>query len=157
MPLPVAAAWDRASPRERSLAGWGFALLALALLHALAWQPLMQDLQRSREALLRERATLQRLQARVQPERDAATAAMPMTSVRPAVERVLDAHGLRSANVQLDVHGDRVSLLLSGVRFDALVELVDELSRTAGIRVLEARLIARVQPGTVRAELTFGR
>ena len=48
-------------------------------------------------------------------------------------------------------------MVLDAVRLDALVGLVDDLARTAGLRVVEARLLARVEPGTVRAEMTLGR
>jgi type II secretory pathway component PulM len=70
---------------------------------------------------------------------------------------VLDTHDLRSAATSLDARDDRVSLVLGAVRFDALIAMLDDLARRDRIRVVEARLAARVEPGTVRAELTLGR
>ena len=42
-------------------------------------------------------------------------------------------------------------------RFDTLVAAVAAVSRDDGLRPVEGTLTARVEPGTVRAELTFAR
>jgi hypothetical protein len=65
--------------------------------------------------------------------------------------------GLRPAVTALDVQDGRVRLTFAAVRFDALVALLDALARTDGLRAVDAVLAARVEPGTVRAELTLAR
>jgi general secretion pathway protein M len=156
LPASIADAWYRASPRERVLLRWGAVVVLLALLYAVAWQPLARDIARVRETLARDRATLDVLRSYAQPQRSAGTTSAP-PDVRAAVERALDAHGLRVTAGAPDARDNRVSLVLGAVPFDTLVALLDELSRTDHVRVIEARLTARVDPGTVRAELTLGR
>jgi general secretion pathway protein M len=157
VPASVTDAWDRASPRERLLLAWGSLVVVLAVLYAVAWQPLTRDIARTHEMLARDRATLAVLQGYTQPQRSAGTTQAPPSDARAAVERALDARGLRAATSQIDTRDNRVSLVLGAVPFDALVTLLDELARTERVRVIEARLTARVEPGTVRAELTLGR
>ena len=52
---------------------------------------------------------------------------------------------------------NRVHVVLPEVRFDALVAALDALARDDGLRPVEASLTARVDPGTLRAELSFAR
>ena len=48
-------------------------------------------------------------------------------------------------------------IVFADVGVDPLVALLDTLYRDAQLRVVEATLTARVEPGTVRAELTLAR
>ena len=57
----------------------------------------------------------------------------------------------------IDLRDNRVHVVLSEVRFDALIAALDWLARDEGLRPVEASLTARVEPGTLRAELTFAR
>jgi general secretion pathway protein M len=158
LPAGLARALDAASPRERRLVVTAALVVVLALLYVVAWTPLVRDIDRSRDRLARDHATLaavQRLEASTAAS--SAVAAPVATEPRAAVLAALDARGLRTGATQVDVREGRVSLVLEGVRFDALVGFADELARTAGLRVVEARLLARVEPGTVRAEMTLGR
>lgn len=157
MPAPMASAWDRASPRERLLLRWGALVVVLAVLYAIAWQPLRRDIARTHESLLRERATLALLQGYADPQRSAGATQGAQGDARAAVERALDARGLRAAATSLEAREGRVSLTLGAVSFDALIALLDEVARNDHLRVMEARLTARVEPGSVRAELTLGR
>ena len=156
LPTGLANAWDRASPRERALVRWAALLVALAVLYALAWQPLARDIARTRDALQRDRLTLATLQGYAEP---ATTSGMsePPSEPQAAVARALEARGLRGAAAQIETREGRVALVLPAVSFDALVALLDELARNDRLRTLEARITARVEPGTVRAELTLGR
>jgi type II secretory pathway component PulM len=70
---------------------------------------------------------------------------------------VLAERGLRPAVTAIDVQDGRVRLTFAAVRFDALIALLDALARTDGLRAVDAVLAARVEPGTVRAELTLAR
>jgi len=148
-------AFDRASPRERVLLRWGALVVVLGVLYAIAWQPLTRDIERTRETLARDRATLATLRSYADVRASGTVDPAPV-DVRAAVERVLDARGLRGA-AQLDARDGRVGVVLGTVPFDTLVRLLDDLARADRVRALEARITARVDPGTVRAELTLGR
>jgi type II secretory pathway component PulM len=151
----LARAWDRASPRERTLLRWGAFLVGLAILYAAAWQPLTRDIERTREALARDRATLATLRSYADVRASGSVEPAP-ADVRAAVERVLDARGLRAA-ATLEAREGRVGAVLGSVAFDTLVRVLDDLARAERVRLIEARITARVEPATVRAELTLGR
>ena len=158
LPAGLARALDAASPRERRLVVVAALVVVFAVLHGVAWTPLVRDIDRTRDRLAHEHATLaavQRLQASAAASSSVATPAA--ADPRAAVLAALDARGLRTGASQVDAREGRVSIVLDAVPFDALVGLADELARTAGLRIVEARLLARVEPGTVRAEMTLGR
>ena len=157
LPAGVARALDAASPRERRLVVTAALVVVLAVLYVVAWTPLTRDIERARDNLARDRATLAAMQ-RLDASSAAPASVSPPAAVEPraAVLAALDARGLRGA-AQVDLREGRVSMVLGAVPLDALVGLADDLQRTAGLRVVEARLLARVEPGTVRAEITLGR
>ena len=66
-------------------------------------------------------------------------------------------HELRAAPVPSASTEGRYSVVVDDVRFDTLVAALDALARDAGVRVVAATLTARVEPGRVRADLTFAR
>ena len=136
---------------------WTGLVVLLAILYALAWQPLARDIMRTRDALERDRATLATVRPYAESRiTDRAGDAAP-SDPRAAVARALESRGLRAAASSLEAREGRVALVLGAVPFDALVAFLDDLSRNEGLRAIEARVTARVEPGTVRAELTLGR
>ena len=64
---------------------------------------------------------------------------------------------VRAAVSTLDVQDGRVRLGFAAVRFDALVGLLDALAKSEGLRAVDATLTARVEAGTVRADVTLAR
>ena len=155
LPTAIVDAWDRASPRERALLAVGAAVVTLAVLYVIAWQPLARDIARTSDALQRDRAALAVVRGYVEPPTPSATApASAGTDARAAVTRALSARGIAG---QVEPRDGRVSVVIAAVSFDALVQLLDDVARTDGMRALEARITARVEPGTVRAELSLGR
>jgi type II secretory pathway component PulM len=50
-----------------------------------------------------------------------------------------------------------VSVAFGAIEFDALVGALEALQRDARLRVVEATIAARVEPGVVRAELVLAR
>jgi type II secretory pathway component PulM len=64
---------------------------------------------------------------------------------------------LRAAVTQLEWRDGRAHVVLAAVGYDALVGALEALQRDAGLRVVEATLTARVEPGTVRADFTLAR
>jgi type II secretory pathway component PulM len=156
LPAAWTDAWDRASPRERTLLGFTTAIVVLAVAYAVAWQPLARDIARTHDELDRDRDVLAVLRTYVEAP-TATTTPAPPGDARGAVIRALDARNLRASASAIEAREGRVSVVLGAAPFDAVVLLLDDLARTDGLRVIEARVTARVEPGTVRAELTLGR
>jgi type II secretory pathway component PulM len=134
-------------------------VVALAIFWAIVWQPMVADTAR----LLRERtrdATVLAA-ARADAEEIAglrrAPAAPRNGDARAAVERVLAERGLRPMLTSLEVQDGRVRTTFAAVRFDALTGALDTLAKNDGIFPVEITLTPRVEPGTLRAELTLAR
>lgn len=132
-------------------------LLAAAL--AIAWQPLTAAISRARDDVARTRVELAIARERTaETEGLVRAAAAPSTAdVRSAVTRVLGEHSLQSAPVEAKSADGRFAVVIADARFDAVVNALDALVREEGIRLVEGTVTARVDPGSVRAELTFAR
>lgn len=150
--------WVRASTRERRL----LMLAALVVLggagYAWAWQPMVADTARLSRDLPRERAVL--AAARAQAAELVALGKAPVAPRGPlltAVEHALAGHGVRLNAGSLDEKDGRVRVNLGAIGFDALVPLLAALTQKGGVRVIEATVTQRVEPGQVRAELVLGR
>lgn len=151
--------WERAAPRERALLGAAALVVAGALGWTLVWQPMTADIARLQRDHARNHAVLAAARAQAADlaalGRDAKSA--PGADPRAAVERVIAERGLRPAVASIDVQDGRVRVLFNSVRFDTLAATLDALARADGVRLADAVLTTRVEPGTVRAELTFVR
>jgi len=159
LPRALAGAWDRSSRRERRIATIGGTLVAIALLWGLLWQPLRSDISRSREERVRVAALLAQSRAWFDEGAGLARAAPKASASDPrgAVTRAFADHGVRIPASGVDLRENRVRVVLADVRFDTLVAALAALAREEGLRAVEATLTARVEPGTVRAEITFAR
>ncbi|MEP7182238.1 MAG: type II secretion system protein GspM [Betaproteobacteria bacterium] len=158
MPAPVALWWATKSPVERRIVVALAAFVAIALAWVGAWQPLARDVASMRADAPREAAALADARRTVDEIAGLGrAAAVPATDSRADAERVLATQGLRSLATRLDVAEGRVHLLFDGVAFDRLVPVLEALQRDARLRLVEGTLTARVEPGTVRAELTLSR
>ena len=151
--------WERASPRERAMVGTAALVVIAALGWTLMWQPMTADIGRMQRDNARDHAVL--AAARAQATDLAALArdakAAPGTDTRAVVERVIAERGLRPALSSIDLQDGRVRVLFNSVRFETLAATLDTLARTDGVRLADAVLTTRVEPGTIRAELTFVR
>ena len=146
------------SPMRR--ARLAFALVAgiVAIAALVAAIPLRDATARAREDVARNRLMLDVARARTAESLALAHADVPARTgdVRAAIERVLLAQGLHGEPVAAQAAGAQ-SLVIEAAPFDALVRAIDALARDEGVRVVEATLTARVDPGTVRAELVLAR
>ena len=161
MPFPpaVTRAWDRGSPRERTLVSAAIAVVLLAAGWTWIWQPMRDDTERARRELRTDHAALAVAEARIADIaglRQGAQAA-PSSDPRVAIERVLAERALKPALTSLDVKDNRVAITFNAIGFDALVGVLDALARSDGLRPVAATLTARVEPNTVRAEITLAR
>ncbi len=154
----AADAWARASTRERRLVVLAALVVVGGAGYAWLWQPMVADSARLARDLPRERAVL--TAARAQAAEIVAlakTPAPPRGPLRATVEQALAEHGLRPDAGTLDEKEGRLRVDLASVRFDALVPLLAALAQKGGVRVIEATVTQRVEPGQVRAELVLGR
>jgi general secretion pathway protein M len=159
VPPAVVRAWDRGSSREHRLIVAAVVVVALAAAWALVWQPMRDDIGRAQRDLLRDRAVLAAARAQVVDltSLQRVAAASSTGDPRLAVERVLGERGLKANLTALEVKDDRALLTFAAIGFDALVGALDALSKSDGLRPVQATLTARVEPGTVRAEITLAR
>lgn len=159
MPAGVAQWWTTKAPRERRLLALLAAIALVIALWALLWQPLVRDLAAMRLAQVQGAAALVEARAKAQEMAGLAKAPVPATPAddRASLDRVLAQHGLRGGAAQISWQQGRVHLVFAAVGYDALIAALEALQRDARLRVIEATLTARVEPQTVRAELTLGR
>jgi type II secretory pathway component PulM len=75
--------------------------------------------------------------------------------LRGSIERIFARHGLRYAPLDAQAGDDAQTIVIEAAPFDVLVRALDALSREEAVRVIDATLTARVDPGTVRAELVL--
>jgi general secretion pathway protein M len=155
----AASAWERASSRERRLVTLAALVIVFAVAWAWLWQPMQSDVARLTRDLPRLKASLAaaRAQANALVALQQTTALAKRSDPRVAVERVLVERNLRPSVTSLDVVDGRVRLTFAAVRFDALIGLLGALAKSEGLTAVDAVLTARVEPGTVRAEVALAR
>jgi general secretion pathway protein M len=159
VPVPLAQWWRGKSARERRIVAVVAGIALMGALWTLAWQPLARDLAAMRAGQAQRIATLAEARRMAGEMAELARSGAPVVPVddRAALERVLAQYGLRAAATELAWQDARARIVFGAVGFDALVTMLEALQRDAHLRVIEATLTARVEPGTVRAELTLAR
>ena len=156
-PLPFARALDGARAAERRV--WlvvaGVAALAVVAFVAI---PLQDAITHKRDDVVRSRLILDVARARAAENLNLARATVPdkTPDLRATVDRILTAQGVRSAPLETQTADDARKIVIDAVPFADLVRTLDALAH-AGVRVVDATLAARVDPGTVRAELSLAR
>jgi type II secretory pathway component PulM len=156
-PQALTRTWDagRASQRTAWIAIATVAAIAVAMI--VVANPLQDAIARTREDIVRNRLELDVARARIAESAALARAAAPIQNadVRPAVDRVLSARGITYA-VETQGEGP-LRIVVEVAPFDALIRALDALAHEDGVRAVEAIVSARVDPGTVRAELALTR
>jgi len=159
MPAPVARWMAGKSPAERGIAVTLFVAVAAALLWVMVWQPLSRDTVALRLARAANASTLAEARDRVKELAELSRTSAKTASVdaRADLDRALSQLNLRTAATSVEWREGRASLVFAAIGYDTLIGLIDALQRDARLRVVEATITARVDPGTVRAELTLAR
>jgi len=135
------------------------ALVAVAAVGATVLVTLSADaaIVRAREEVRRHAAMLDVARAR-SSEGVTAGAPIDVADTNASVERVLRARGIAFRRIASDGQpDDALGIVIDAVPFDALVGVLDVLAREGRVRPIEANVTARVEPGTVRAELRLTR
>jgi type II secretory pathway component PulM len=159
VPPALAAAWTRWSMRERRMAIAAVAAILFAAAWTLIWLPVQDDTLHARRELAQTRAVLATARVRTEEMAGLQRTSGPSATQDPriAVERVLGERALKGALTSLEVRDGRAYVTFTAIGFDALVGVLDALAKTDGLRIVEATLTPRVDPGTVRAEITLAR
>jgi type II secretory pathway component PulM len=154
----LARSWDAHGAWQRAawVTGALVALVVVALVLVAA--PLRDSIARTRESVAERRLVLDVARARTAENATLARTQAPAGARDPraAIDRAFAEEAIpRAAG---DARGGVAALRIGidDAPFDKLVRALDKLARD-GVRVTEATLTARVDAGTVRAELTFGR
>jgi type II secretory pathway component PulM len=158
-PAPVARWWSSKSARERRIV-LGVAFVAIAAFAWwIVWQPMTRDIAITRAANARNAVALAEARRMVEEMAGLARTALPTggADARTDLERVLAERNLRALATQQDWKDGRVRLVFGAVTYDALIGGLEALQRDVKLRVVEATLTARVEPGTVRAEVVLTR
>jgi len=155
----IARAFDARSGAQRT--GWiVFAIAALAMAAAVRFAaPSAESIARTRDDVARNRMMLEIARSR---SSEAATLGRAQTPVRTgdasaAIDRVLDREGVEHTSAPGDAGGGAVKVVLPQVAFDTLVRALAALAAEEGVHVVEASILARVEPGQVRAEIALAR
>ena len=161
LPVPASVAnWMAThSSVERRIAVGLALLVAIAVLWTALWQPMTRDAASLRVARTVDAAALARAREMTKEIGELARAApkgVP-TDVRADLDRALLQQNLRSAVTSVDWRDGRAHVVLAAVGYDALIVALEALQRDTRLRAVEATITARVEPGTVRAELTLAR
>lgn len=159
MPQPIVRWMAGRTRGERYIVFALIVLVVVVLLWTLIWQPIARDSESLRAARGANAAALSAARAMTDEAAGLARASTTpaATDPRDGLERVLVQQNLRPSVTQLDWKDARAHLVFSAIGYDALVSMLEALQREAGLRATEAVITARVEPGTVRAELTLAR
>jgi type II secretory pathway component PulM len=145
--------------RERGILAALAALLVTIVVWFGLWQPLQRDLATLSVTVPAEHRAL--AGARKMADEMAALARNPAprrtADPRAELERIAAERGLRAAITEQSWQDERVRLVFADVTVDALVRFLEALTRDTALLIVEATLTARVEPGTVRAEITLSR
>jgi len=155
---PLARWWSSQPPLVQRRWRWAAIVAALVVAIAVVAQPLVRSADATRSALAHDAIALAEARARSVEIASLSRTAVPAAGdAKSELDRVLAQSGLRPAVTQLDWQDGRARLTFAAVGFDALVRALETLQREARLRIVDAKITARVDPGTVRAELTLAR
>lgn len=153
----IARALDARSGGQRT--AWiVFAITAFAVAAAVRFAaPLGESIARTRDDVARSRVVLDIARSRNAEAATLGRAQAPVFAgdARAAIDRVLDREGVQHTSAPGDAGA--VKVVLPQVAFDTLVRSLAALAAEEGVHVVEASIIARVEPGLVRAEIALGR
>jgi len=144
---------------ERRIAAALAILVAIVALWTVVWQPMTRDATSLLVAQATDAAALARAREMTKEIGELARAGpkgIP-SDARAELDRALLQQNLRSAVTSVDWRDGRAYVVLAAVSYDALIGALEALQRDARLRIVEGTITARVEPGTVRAELTLGR
>ncbi|MDQ6619937.1 MAG: type II secretion system protein M [Pseudomonadota bacterium] len=158
MPRGMRTWWEDKTVGERHVLAALMASVATVLFWVALWTPLSRDIDRLRIENGRQQEALQTARRDVDEMLNLQRSPTPAPSlVQADVDQSLATSDLRKAVTALQWQQNRAHVTFAAVDFAKLVQWLERLHRDRGIVVHEANLSARVESGTVRAELVLGR
>ena len=153
----IARTLDARSGAQRT--GWiVFAIAALAIAAAVRFAaPIGESIARTRDDVARNRVILDIARGRSSEAATLARAQAPVRTgdARAAIDRVLDREGVQHTSAPGDAGA--IKVVLPQVAFDTLVRALAAVAAEEGVHVIEASILARIEPGQVRAEIALAR
>lgn len=156
-PPTLLQAWDASRPSQRAttITVAFIGMLVVAMLVAVV--PLRDADEHARENLAHTRPVADVARARLAENAALARSAAPTghQDLRTAIDKALSAQGIRYVPMSASSTEPVLRIVVESASFDALVRALEALARDDGVRVVDGVFDARVEPGTVRAELAL--
>lgn len=158
-PAPVARWLAGKSRVERRIVAAIAVAVGVTVLWLGLWQPMRRDADAMRAVRDTNATALATARKMTEEAAGLARASQPSapSDARTTLERILAQQNLRGAVTQLDWQEGRARVAFAAVPFDGLIAFLEALQREGSLRAIDAALTARVEPGSVRAELTLAR
>lgn len=147
--------WSVRDTRERVMLAVAALVATFGLAYALLIDPALAGrdrLQKNLPVLRQEVAQMQAL-SKEAAALSGITAAPLLAMSKENIEASLARHGLKPLNVMLT--GDFVKVQFSAVSFAGTLNWLDDMQRTALLSVVDANIVAQIQPGMVDATFTL--
>ena len=151
--------WASLQSRERRVLGAGAAVLGLALLYLVAFEPAYAGRERLGKELPALRAQVAQMEGlATEARRLAGQASQAVDSpqqLKSQLEQSIEAAGLKGSLSQLSVSGDLIELRFKGVQFAAWLGWFDTALRETRLRAVDMAVDREAAPGVVSARLTL--
>jgi general secretion pathway protein M len=151
--------WASLQARERRVLGAGVALVVLALLYLVAFEPAHVGRQRLQVELPALRTQLAQIEGLAGEARrlsgQAPQGADTPQQLKAQLEQSIAAAGLQGAVAQLTVAGDLIDLRFKAVPFAAWLGWFDSALRETRLRAVDIVIEREASPGIVAARLTL--
>jgi general secretion pathway protein M len=151
--------WASLQARERRVLGAGAALLGLALVYLLAFEPAHVGRQKLQAELPKLRAQVAQMEGLAAEARrlsgQASQVADSPQQLKAQLEQSIEAAGLKASLSQLAVSGELIDLRFKGVAFAAWLGWFDAALRETRLRAVDVAIDRETAPGTVSVRLTL--
>lgn len=154
--------WDALGARERLILIVGAALLALLLLWAVLWQPLVSGVRQMEDEVTAQRENLRWMQtsaAELQQLRGSATpaaAGLGGRSLLAVADQSARSAGLGNGLKRIEPESaDAVRVRLEGVAFDTVIMWLDGLARESGVLASSVTVERAATANQVNVRLTL--
>ncbi len=151
--------WGALQPRERRVVGIGGGLALVAILYLAAFEPAWDGRRRLQAELPALRGQLAQIEGLAAEARRLSSAPSQATDspqqMRAALERSIEAAGLKDTVAQLTVAGDLIDLRFRSVGFPAWLDWLEQALRETRLRAVDVTLEREASPGVVSARLTL--
>src|SRR3989338_3902858 len=147
--------WAARNARERAMLAAATAVVALGLIYATMIDPALagrEQLNKNMPVLRQQVALLQAL-SREAAALSGKTAPSIAVMSREGIETALPRKGLKPQSVMLT--GDLAKVQLAAVSFAGTLGWLDDMQKTAGLAVVDAKIVAQAQADTVDVTLTL--